>query len=312
MNAVGWLASMSLRARLVVLLLLFPFPLVSFEVPPFPFPFPGPLSGGPGLAGGASQTPRRRRSPPTPSPAASTSATPAATRASTMRMRLVDRQGRVRERTLRVIGLRRRRRAPAPSRSSATACSFDSPPRPTSPGRRFSSGSGVTATMSASSILPALGRVRRIAGSERQESFVGSDFSYEDIGGRALDDYTYAHRRRARRRGPRPMAPSHPAWVLESRARDRRRALPARAVDRSQGHLRRHPRRDLRSPQRAREGVPREAARARFSRSGPRSTSRWLNHVERTRTELSVTSVRYDTGLTENDFSRRELERGVR
>ena len=33
--------------------------------------------------------------------------------------------------------------------------------------------------------------MRRIAGSEAQESFVGSDFSYEDIGGRELEDYTY-------------------------------------------------------------------------------------------------------------------------
>ena len=32
----------------------------------------------------------------------------------------------------------------------------------------------------------------RIAGSETQESFVGSDFTYEDIGGREFDDYTYA------------------------------------------------------------------------------------------------------------------------
>ena len=38
--------------------------------------------------------------------------------------------------------------------------------------------------------LPSLGRVRRIAGTEAQESFVGSDFTYEDIGGREFDDYT--------------------------------------------------------------------------------------------------------------------------
>ncbi len=38
--------------------------------------------------------------------------------------------------------------------------------------------------------LPALGRVRRIAGEEKQESFVGSDLSYEDIGGRDIADYT--------------------------------------------------------------------------------------------------------------------------
>jgi hypothetical protein len=46
------------------------------------------------------------------------------------------------------------------------------------------------AAATASSNLPALARVRRIPGSERQESFLGSDFTYEDIGGRALEDYT--------------------------------------------------------------------------------------------------------------------------
>ena len=40
--------------------------------------------------------------------------------------------------------------------------------------------------------LPALGRVRRIAGQEKDQSVVGSALSYEDIGGRDIADYTYA------------------------------------------------------------------------------------------------------------------------
>lgn len=39
--------------------------------------------------------------------------------------------------------------------------------------------------------LPALGRIRRIATREKNENFAGTDFSYEDISGRKLDDYTY-------------------------------------------------------------------------------------------------------------------------
>lgn len=39
--------------------------------------------------------------------------------------------------------------------------------------------------------LPALRRVRRIASSEKNENFAGTDFSYEDISGRKLNDYTY-------------------------------------------------------------------------------------------------------------------------
>ncbi len=36
--------------------------------------------------------------------------------------------------------------------------------------------------------LPALGKVKRIAAREKGENFMGSDFSYEDMGGRDLDD----------------------------------------------------------------------------------------------------------------------------
>ena len=39
--------------------------------------------------------------------------------------------------------------------------------------------------------LPALGRVRRIATREKNENFAGTDFSYEDISGRKLEEYTY-------------------------------------------------------------------------------------------------------------------------
>jgi len=39
--------------------------------------------------------------------------------------------------------------------------------------------------------LPALGRVRRIATRQKNENFAGTDFSYEDISGRKLEDYTY-------------------------------------------------------------------------------------------------------------------------
>lgn len=39
--------------------------------------------------------------------------------------------------------------------------------------------------------LPELGRVRRIASAEKHGNFAGTDFSYEDISGRKLEDYTY-------------------------------------------------------------------------------------------------------------------------
>ena len=39
--------------------------------------------------------------------------------------------------------------------------------------------------------------------------------------------------------------------------------------------------------------------------------STMANEIDRTRTELTVTEARYNTGLAERDFSRRELENGA-
>ena len=63
--------------------------------------------------------------------------------------------------------------------------------------------------------LPAIGRVRRIAGEEKQQSFAGSDLSYEDIGGRDIADYTYAF-----------ADENTAAWTLESRAKDHNADFP--------------------------------------------------------------------------------------
>src|SRR5919107_709571 len=84
-------------------------------------------------------------------------------------MRLYDRQGRVRERTL--------IRFTYPNDIRNTG--FLVWEHPGADDERFL-------------YLPALGRVRRISGQEKQESFVGSDLSYEDIGGQDIAEYTYA------------------------------------------------------------------------------------------------------------------------
>ena len=39
--------------------------------------------------------------------------------------------------------------------------------------------------------------------------------------------------------------------------------------------------------------------------------STMANEIDRTRTELTVSDARYNTGLAERDFSRRELENGA-
>jgi len=39
--------------------------------------------------------------------------------------------------------------------------------------------------------LPAFKKVRRISSKEKEKSFMGTDFSYEDLGSHNLDDYNY-------------------------------------------------------------------------------------------------------------------------
>src|SRR3954468_24714324 len=109
-----------------------------------------------------------------------------------LRMKLFERRGRVRDRVLTLATLRGRGEPGAPATApdgDRLLIRFTYPndirgtgflvwEHPRGEDERFL-------------YLPSLGRVRRIAGSEAQESFVGSDFSYEDIGGREFDDYTY-------------------------------------------------------------------------------------------------------------------------
>lgn len=57
--------------------------------------------------------------------------------------------------------------------------------------------------------LPALGKVRRIASSAKTGTFMGSDFTYEDMGDRKLKDYTYKLLRNETYEGKQ-------CWVIES------------------------------------------------------------------------------------------------
>jgi hypothetical protein len=218
-----------------------------------------------------------------------------------MRMRLFDRQGRIRERMLTVLALNG-----TAGRGDRTLVRFTYPndikntgflvwEHPDADDERFL-------------YLPALGRVRRIAGEEKQESFVGSDLSYEDIGGRDISDYTYAFTD-ANASWTGPDGAKHPAWSLESRARDANADYP-RTVSLV--------RKDNFVVVRAESFNPRnERVKVFDVRRLERIDDIWTallvvvaNERDRTRTELETTSVRYNVGLTEAEFSRRRLEQG--
>lgn len=220
-----------------------------------------------------------------------------------MRMRLFDRQGRVRERVLVVTSIEGGPGRPVPT--DRTLIRFTEPAdirgtsflvwdQPAGEDERFL-------------YLPSLSRVRRIAGAEAQESFVGSDLTYEDIGGRELESYDY---RLLDDQASWTAADGtvHPAYILESRRRDAGAKFP-----RVESTVRKdnvvvvgakiYNRRDE---------LQKTFAVTRLERLGNYWTVMAMtmaDQLARTRTELVIEDARYDIGLGADDFSRRELER---
>ena len=216
-----------------------------------------------------------------------------------MRMRLFDRQGRVRERVMTMLRLRGEKgtgdrsliRFTYPNDIRNTA--FLVWEHPDADDERFL-------------YLPALGRVRRIAGQEKDESFVGSDLSYEDIGGREIPDYTYAFAGDDAS-WTAPDGKRHPAWLLESRAKDVKAEFPRsvsvvlkdRFIITSGEAFNRRNERVKRFEVRKLEQVENIWTVLDLAMS---------NERDKTRTELTTSSIDYNVGLSEQDFARRQLE----
>jgi hypothetical protein len=220
---------------------------------------------------------------------------------SEMRMRLFDRQGRVRERVLTMLRLRGEKgkgdraliRFTYPNDIRNTA--FLVWEHPGADDERFL-------------YLPALGRARRIAGDETQGSFVGSDFTYEDIGGREFETYTY---RLLDDRATWTAADgaSHKVYTLESRSRDATARFP-RVVSLVRQDNFVVVRAEIRNK---RDEIQKIYEVRRLEKTDGYWTAlemRMADLLARTSTDLVMERVEYDVGLTADAFSRRELERG--
>jgi hypothetical protein len=229
---------------------------------------------------------------------------------STFRMKLFDRRGRVRERALTLISLRGRGNPGVPDTApdgDRLLIRFTYPndirgtgflvwEHPSSEDERFL-------------YLPSLGRVRRIAGAETQESFVGSDFTYEDIGGRELDEYTYALLdEHASWSGPGGEA--RPAWRLESRRKDASAEFP-RVVSLVLKDAYVVVQADIYNKRNEKQKILTVRRLERIEGIWTTMDVEMTNAVEKSRTGLVTESIDYNVGLEERDFSRRELERGI-
>jgi hypothetical protein len=218
-----------------------------------------------------------------------------------MRMRLFDRQGRVRERVMTLLTRK------STGKGDRTLIRFSYPndikhtgflvwEHPGADDERFL-------------YLPALGRVRRIAGEEKQESFVGSDLSYEDVGGRDVADYTYAFVTE-NTSWTAPDGSRHDAWLIESKARDAGATFPrSTSLVRKDNFVMVHAEMFNRRNERAKVFDVKRLERV----DGIWTTLALVvvNERDRTRTELETTAIRYNLGLTEEQFSRRQLEQAA-
>jgi hypothetical protein len=230
-----------------------------------------------------------------------------------MRMRLFDRQGRVRERALTLLALRGRdsfsdtqKKSPDPLAGDRTLIRFSAPAD--IKGTAFLVWEHPNADDERFLYLPALGRARRIAGDETQGSFVGSDFTYEDIGGREFETYTY---RLLDDRATWTAADgaSHKVYTLESRSRDATARFP-RVVSLVRQDNFVVVRAEIRNK---RDEIQKIYEVRRLEKTDGYWTAlemRMADLLARTSTDLVMERVEYDVGLTADAFSRRELERG--
>src|SRR4051812_2096036 len=316
MSVVGLCSSMKSNAFLVIVLLALPLPLASFGIPPSLL-FSVVLGASAPTGTAEFRTPAgfssgQQVTAPAAGPAVGSAdwiARQVDRRDTgrdsrlTMQMRLFDRQGRARERTLGVTGLRGQGgagdrvlvRFTYPNDIAGTG--FLVWEHPGADDDRFL-------------YLPALARVRRISGAERQESFVGSDFTYEDIGGRALEDYTYTLvQEDGSWKGvwSGDGGAGHPAWRLESKARDAD-ALYPKVISTIRKDNFVIVAADIFNRRGERAKAYRVTKLSQVQGIWTVMASTMANEIDRTRTELAVTEARYNTGLAERDFSRRELE----
>ena len=223
-----------------------------------------------------------------------------------MRMTLVDRRGRERQRALIIKGMRGGAGRPVPGDRTLLHFTLPNDIR----GTGFLVWEHPNADDERFLYLPSLGRVRRIAGSEAQESFVGSDFTYEDIGGRELEDYTYALLA-DNETWTAPDGSRHAVCRLESKSRKADARFP-RVVSLIRKDLDIAVQAEIFNRRNERQKLF-EAKRIEKIDGYWTVTSMTMSDAaEGTRTDLLVEKAEYNIGLKPDDFSRVQLERGIR
>jgi outer membrane lipoprotein-sorting protein len=149
--------------------------------------------------------------------------------------------------------------------------------------------------------LPALGRVQRVAGSQRAERFAGSDFTFEDLGSRDPDQYTVTMVDRGA-----------DAFVIEARPldRDSQYSRIVLTVDRNRYVIRAADHYDRR------DRLAKVLTADRFTEvvPGAHRASRLVMEdvIANRRTVLTFASRETPRELSDDLFTERQLQRGLR
>ncbi len=155
--------------------------------------------------------------------------------------------------------------------------------------------------------LPALRKTRRIAGADKRDSFVGTDFSFEDLEPERLDSYEY-------RLAGSEIVEKSETWVVEATPTDPKKieetAYGGRQlwIDKKNGVMRR-------SEFYGRDGTFLKRLNAEDVRPVP-GTDKWRAYrltmediLGGSRTVLEISSYHIDEGVPEEYFTQRYLRR---
>ncbi|MEK6606556.1 MAG: outer membrane lipoprotein-sorting protein [Myxococcota bacterium] len=151
--------------------------------------------------------------------------------------------------------------------------------------------------------LPAYARVRRIAGHTREQGFLGSDFSYEDMG-----DVKWGEKYAATLKGE-----TAEAWTLELKPRDPEETEYARLVM-TAGKKTLHPEKLEYFDAGGRKAKTQTQENYAFVESVKTWIPRLITMTDHRRgnhrTEMDIAVVGINTGIADEQFTQRSLERG--
>lgn len=155
--------------------------------------------------------------------------------------------------------------------------------------------------------LPALRKTRRIAGTDKQDSFVGSDFAYEDLDPEDIDAYAYEN-------VGSDSVDGAEAWLIEAVPTDPEK-IEETAYGRRELWISKNHHVILQAKYYSAEGEYVKLFRAEDVRQVPGTRNRRAYRLtmedvqEGSRTLLEISSYEIDKGVSEDHFTQRYLKR---